>query len=386
MSVTSTSAQPESTSHGRGGVVVHDRRVAVDGITTQYLEAGTGPHDAAAARTRAERTSWRWVIPALARTHRVLALSLPGHGDTAQAARLLPGQRHRPVRRRLPRHPRRRAAARGRTLGRRRGRRAAGPRRPRTASGPWSWSTAPGSGREVHPLLAVDTLPLVGELAILLSRLPGGDLGRTTMSAAMLFAQPWRAPAEFLAEQHDRGRRPGQLEASTAMARALFDPTGQRQILLDQLPAITAPTLVVWGASDYVLPAHQAQTAVNLLPHGRLALLPDCGHLPHVEHPDRFAAVLSNWLTEHHAPSSNSPPDPLTPGLRSRDPPRRQPNRARRDRRRTDGHTANARRRRPGTARGLRGLPQPGRSLRPAHRRLPPLARTAGRAATRPAR
>jgi pimeloyl-ACP methyl ester carboxylesterase len=50
---------------------------------------------------------------------------------------------------------------------------------------------------------------------------------------------------------------------------------------------------------DYVLPAHQARTAVGLLPHGRLALLPDCGHLPHVEHPDRFAAVLGDWLTEH---------------------------------------------------------------------------------------
>jgi 4,5:9,10-diseco-3-hydroxy-5,9,17-trioxoandrosta-1(10),2-diene-4-oate hydrolase len=163
-----------------------------------------------------------------------------------------------------------------------------------------------GLGREVHPLLAVDTLPFVGELAILLSRLPGGDMGRTTMSAAMLFAQPWRAPADFWTEQHDLGRRPGQLEASTATARALFDATGQRQILLDRLPTVTAPTLVVWGGCDYLLPAHQARTAVGLLPHGRLALLPDCGHLPHVEDPDRFAAVLGEWLTEHDTLSSDA--------------------------------------------------------------------------------
>ena len=83
------------------------------------------------------------------------------------------------------------------------------------------------------------------------------------MSAAMLFAQPWRAPADFFTEQHDLGRRRGQLEASTATARALFDATGQRQILLDRLPAVTAPTLVVWGGCDYVLPAHQARTAVE---------------------------------------------------------------------------------------------------------------------------
>jgi 4,5:9,10-diseco-3-hydroxy-5,9,17-trioxoandrosta-1(10),2-diene-4-oate hydrolase len=171
-----------------------------------------------------------------------------------------------------------------------------------------------GLGTEVHPLLALDTLPIIGELAIMLSRLPGGDWGRTTMSTAMLFAQPWRAPAEFLTEQHALGRRPGQLEASTATARALFGPTGQRQILLEHLPTLTTPTLLIWGGCDYVLPAHHAQTAVNLLPDGRLAVFPDCGHLPHVEQPDRFTAVLGDWLTEHHQQQPQSPPStPITP-------------------------------------------------------------------------
>ena len=63
---------------------------------------------------------------------------------------------------------------------------------------------------------------------------------------------------------------------------------------------LTMPTLVIWGENDYVLPAHQARAAVERLPRGRLSLFPDCGHLPHVEHPDRFAAVLSDWLNEEH--------------------------------------------------------------------------------------
>jgi 4,5:9,10-diseco-3-hydroxy-5,9,17-trioxoandrosta-1(10),2-diene-4-oate hydrolase len=155
-----------------------------------------------------------------------------------------------------------------------------------------------GLGREVHPLLALDTLPVIGELAVMISRMPGGDVTRTSMSAAMLFAQPSRIPAEFFTEQHALARRPGQLEASTAMARALFGPHGQRQILLDRLPALTTPTLVVWGARDYLLPVQQARAAVKILPHGRLSVFPDCGHLPHVEQPDRFATVLGSWLTE----------------------------------------------------------------------------------------
>jgi 4,5:9,10-diseco-3-hydroxy-5,9,17-trioxoandrosta-1(10),2-diene-4-oate hydrolase len=153
-----------------------------------------------------------------------------------------------------------------------------------------------GLGREVHPLLALDTLPVVGELAVMISRLPGGDVARTSMSTAMLFAQPSRIPAEFVAEQHALARRPGQLEASTAMARALFGPQGQRQILLGRLPELTTPTLVIWGARDYLLPVQQARTAVKMLPHGELSVFPDCGHLPHVEQPDRFAAVLGDWL------------------------------------------------------------------------------------------
>jgi pimeloyl-ACP methyl ester carboxylesterase len=308
MSVIWTSAHTASPPE----VVVHDRRVTVDGITAQYLEAGTGPTLLLLHGHEQSATSWRWVIPALARAHHVLAVSLPGHGDTAPApGAYVPGSDTAPFVADfldalgvgpvdLVGHSAGGVVALRLAI--------ADPARVRTLV----LVDSAGLGREVHPLLAVDTLPLVGELAILLSRLPGGDVGRTTMSAAMLFAQPWRAPAGFFSEQHDLGRRPGQLEASTATARALFDATGQRQILLDQLPTLTAPTLVVWGASDYLLPAHQAHTAVTLLPHGRLAMLPDCGHLPHIEQPDRFATVLISWLTEQHGKPSTSSPGALS--------------------------------------------------------------------------
>jgi pimeloyl-ACP methyl ester carboxylesterase len=280
-----------------GAAALHDRRVTVAGATAQYLEAGSGPPLLLVHGHEQSATSWRWVIPALARTHRVLAVSLPGYGDTAPGA-YAPGSDTAPFVSEfldaldiatcdVVGHSAGGAVALRLAL--------AQPGRVRTLT----LVDSAGLGREVHPLLAVDTLPLIGELAILLSRLPGGAVGRTTMSTAMLFAQPWRVPAQFLTEQHDQARRPGQLEASTATARALFSSTGQRQILLDRLPSITAPTLVVWGGCDYVLPVSQAQVAVNLLPNGRLAVLPDCGHLPHIESPARFTDVLGSWLTEH---------------------------------------------------------------------------------------
>lgn len=285
---------------GPGELLVHDRRVTVDGVELQYLEAGSGEpllllhgHEQSAA-------SWRWVIPVLARTHRVLALSLPGHGDSGPAvAGYAPGRDLAPLvadfldvlgvgQLHLV----------GNSVGGAVALRLAltDPTRVRTLT----LVDSAGLGRDVNPLLALDTLPIIGELAIMISRLPGGDLGRTSMSTTMLFAQPARVPKEFITEQHALGRRPGQLEASTAMARALFNAAGQREVLLDQLPTLTMPTLVVWGGCDYVLPVSQAHAAVDRLPNGRLAVFADCGHMPHVECPDRFAAVMSEWLAEHH--------------------------------------------------------------------------------------
>src|ERR1700754_1692369 len=83
MSALSTaSVDPRFSSEDLSGFIVHDRRVVVDGITTQYLEAGTGSPLLLLHGHEQSATSWRWVIPALARTHRVLALSLPGTGES----------------------------------------------------------------------------------------------------------------------------------------------------------------------------------------------------------------------------------------------------------------------------------------------------------------
>jgi 4,5:9,10-diseco-3-hydroxy-5,9,17-trioxoandrosta-1(10),2-diene-4-oate hydrolase len=247
-------------------------------------------------------SSWRWVIPALARTHRVLALSLPGHGDSAPAVGgYAPGRDLAPfVAGFLDTLGVGLLDVVGNSVGGAVALRLAlaDPARVRTLT----LVSSAGLGRDVNPLLALAAQPIIGELAILLSRMPGGDLQRTTMSAAMLFAQPWRMPAEFVSEQHALGRRVGQLEAATAMARALFDVTGQREVLLDRLHTLVMPTLVVWGACDCVLPAYQAHAAMDRLPAGQLSVFPDCGHLPHVECPERFAAVLSEFLTEHQHP------------------------------------------------------------------------------------
>ena len=112
MSVTSTasSVQPHPQPPGRGRA----RRPrpsghAWTGCTPSTWRPVSGPVLLLLHGHEQSATSWRWVIPALARTHRVLALSLPGHGDTAPAVGgYAPGARPGPLRGRLPRHPRHR--------------------------------------------------------------------------------------------------------------------------------------------------------------------------------------------------------------------------------------------------------------------------------------
>ena len=89
---------------------------------------------------------------------------------------------------------------------------------------------------------------------------------------------------------------PGFLEAELAALRAQAYLGGQREVLLDRLPSLEMPTLVVWGTSERVLPTSQAREAFARLREGSLELIPNCGHLPHVEQPDRFVAILDRFL------------------------------------------------------------------------------------------
>jgi pimeloyl-ACP methyl ester carboxylesterase len=45
-----------------------------------------------------------------------------------------------------------------------------------------------------------------------------------------------------------------------------------------------------------VLPESQARDAVARLRDGSLALIPDCGHMPHVERPDLFVTACKGFL------------------------------------------------------------------------------------------
>ncbi len=103
-------------------------------------------------------------------------------------------------------------------------------------------------------------------------------------------------PPEWLKEQYRLARLPGFLQAQLASVRAQVGLKGQLEILTDQLPRLQMPVLVLWGTRDRVFPYSQGQEALARLHRGSLELIPDCGHLPHVECPDLFLTALDEFL------------------------------------------------------------------------------------------
>lgn len=64
-----------------------------------------------------------------------------------------------------------------------------------------------------------------------------------------------------------------------------------------RLGSISAPTLLIAGASDWVAPPRLgADRMAAEIPDARVVVFEQSGHFPFVEEPDRFASVVGGWL------------------------------------------------------------------------------------------
>jgi pimeloyl-ACP methyl ester carboxylesterase len=149
----------------------------------------------------------------------------------------------------------------------------------------------------IAPAATVDSLgpidyllaaPAVGWLASVGAMVGGG---------LVLGAGPvrrWVAEATALDERYLR-----------AAGRMLLTPAAWRSFVREQrflvrdlpalerrLPAITAPTTIVAGGGDHVVPIAAARRVGERIPGAGLVEIPHAGHLLHVQHADRLAAVV----------------------------------------------------------------------------------------------
>lgn len=67
----------------------------------------------------------------------------------------------------------------------------------------------------------------------------------------------------------------------------------------ERVTDITVPTLVTVGESDISETLVQYEYLATTIPNASSAVFPDTAHLPSVERPDDFQAVLQGWLAEN---------------------------------------------------------------------------------------
>jgi pimeloyl-ACP methyl ester carboxylesterase len=66
----------------------------------------------------------------------------------------------------------------------------------------------------------------------------------------------------------------------------------------ERLSEIAAPTLVVWGEDDKLVPLRDADVFEELIPDARKVVFADTGHVAMLERPERFNRLLCDFLAE----------------------------------------------------------------------------------------
>jgi pimeloyl-ACP methyl ester carboxylesterase len=115
----------------------------------------------------------------------------------------------------------------------------------------------------------------------------------------LVAVHPERLPSALLAEQmRSSGKPPGFAAALEAMTR---------YPIRDRVGEIAAPTLIVWGAEDRLVPVGDATEFEWLIRDSRKLIYPDTGHLAMLERPGRFNADLRAFLGR----GAHAPPEPV---------------------------------------------------------------------------
>jgi pimeloyl-ACP methyl ester carboxylesterase len=111
------------------------------------------------------------------------------------------------------------------------------------------------------------------------------------MSLAPAYADPEVLTDALTTRYHELMLAPGSRDAllSRLQQTTLVDPR-------PLLRGIAAPTLLLWGESDAMIPFANSADYLACLPHAQLVPFAGVGHLPHEEAAERSLAALLDFL------------------------------------------------------------------------------------------
>jgi pimeloyl-ACP methyl ester carboxylesterase len=271
----------------------HLHRLELPGADVAYVDIGEGEPIVFVHGISGSWQNWLENLPHFSRTHRAIALDLPGFGASPMPSWPI----DMPAYGRLLHDFCEKIGVQGATL----------------------------VGNSMGGLVAAEAalsapgrferLVLVSAAGFINTWLPH-QRGKATSHAWNTFGRPFGAAARFVV-RHRRARwlmfrfairYPGRLRKELLweqMASGLPAP-GFADALdavieydaRDRLEELEIPTMIVWGFEDWVIPSVAALSYRRRIPRSRLEIFERTGHVPQLERPARFNALLDDFIGE----------------------------------------------------------------------------------------
>jgi pimeloyl-ACP methyl ester carboxylesterase len=262
-----------------------------------YRDAGSGPAVLFIHGLISDHRTWDTEVERLAKTHRVIAPDLPGHGESAKlSGDYSLGAHAAALRDLLDILGIDRVTVVGHSLG-----------------GGIAMQLAYLFPERVNGMVLVSSGGLGPDLnhALRLATLPGSELvlpllgapwvraiGNTAFCVLSYIGRPFVSASTMAAWS-------GMATFGDAVNRAAFLATSRSVIgiggqSVSALPGLATfesrSILVVWGGRDSLIPSAHSAAISNALPHSVVEIFDDAGHFPHLDEPDRFHRLLVTFL------------------------------------------------------------------------------------------
>jgi pimeloyl-ACP methyl ester carboxylesterase len=136
-----------------------------------------------------------------------------------------------------------------------------------------------------------------------------GAAGQVAEVLKMCCVDASRIPSEVVAAhvalaEERIATMPWANEAFLVAARSILKELRARQRFAELVAKISAPTLLVQGQADRLVPVAASQALARMRPDWTFVVLEDVGHVPQLEVPSRFVEVVTNWLEGSGAPAA----------------------------------------------------------------------------------
>jgi len=277
---------------------VEPRTITLHGRALTYAQEGSGPVLLLIHGMGGTFENWQAVIEPLARQHTVVAPDLPGHGTSAPGGGDYSiGALAAELRDLLAALGHERATLVGHSLG-------GGIAMQFAYQFPELTErlvlvSSGGLGPEVSPVLRAAALP-GADLFIAATAGPGRAVGSAIARGLAAVGLRPNADVAEVARGYASLTDPDRRAAFLATLRSVVGTGGQRVHAGDRLYlAEGMPVLIIWGARDSMIPVHHGETAHEAITGSRLEIFEGVGHLPQLEAPGRFIAVLERFIAEN---------------------------------------------------------------------------------------